>query len=103
MSIESKEIELHKIKEDVSSIDTDIKKIYEKDMINYEINDVIPKDWGRSKLKLNIPLDMLDVRYLDDTFNKLKVMIVRRSELRRREANLMLAIGEIKIQETVPD
>jgi len=102
-SIAENEVRLGHIQKRTAEIDKRLNEIFAKEAVSYFIPDRVPPDWGKSKIKVSLPIDMLEVKYLAEIVGKSSEIIMERKKLRDEEASLLLSMGRIKIEETVPE
>lgn len=103
MSLEANNLEIARIRNRVNQLDEQIQFVFEKESVTYDVPDALPVDWCKKKLKIRIPMDMLNESHIEIMLKKLKELISERRTLRDREASIMLNSGMIKIEQTVPE
>ena len=98
-----KEVELAEINKQVKALEDQMQKIVKTEVRDHVIPDQQPLQWGRKTLKINIPFDILTPENLESIVEKVKPLLVRRHELRRQEAKNLLSLGQIGVNQTVPE
>lgn len=97
------EVRINEIQKEVLALNKKLNKIFAGDNIDYYMPDRMLPDWGRAKIKVNIPIDVLEVDNLKGIMEQASPALIRRKELRAEEASILLALGKITIEETVPE